>query len=479
LETQGGILLVFSGLFFLCIFLPVCLGLYYLIRNRTYRNWLLIIASLIFYAWGEPVWISILLLSTGLTYFSALIAEKHRGKIKGKTAFIFSVTGNLMILVFFKYSCFVINNINGLMGTGIKAPDVGLPIGISFYTFKLISYLVDVYKGETEAQKSPFKLLLYVSLFHQLLAGPISRYKDISQAIDNRKETFEDFNYGVSRFITGLGKKVILAGTAGKISGLFMGTDYTRLPLMGAWFGILMYAIQLYFDFSGYSDMAIGLGRMFGFRYKENFDYPYISKSASEFWRRWHISLGSFFKDYVYIPLGGNRKHRIRNLFIVWALTGLWHGADWNFVIWGLYYFVLLVIEKAFLIKLLEKLPGIVARLYLWLVTLIGWVFFYHNDIGEAFRFLGIMFGAGAKGITSPELSIHFWNNAVFLIIALVGCTPLFSGIFRKLEVEGNRGKFIWFIEVFGKPVFNIAVLVLSVIFLVGQSYSPFMYFKF
>ena len=440
---------------------------------------MLIIASLVFYAWGEPIWISILLLSTGFTYFSAIVAEKHRGNVKGKTALIISVAGNLLILGIFKYSGFLINNMNGLMGTGIKAPAVGLPIGISFYTFKLISYVVDVYKGETEAQKSPFKLLLYVSLFHHLLAGPIIRYKDIYEAIDNRVESFQDFNYGVSRFITGLGKKVIMAGTAGKITELFMGTDYTRLPLLGAWFGILMYALQLYFDFSGYSDMAIGLGSMFGFKYKENFDYPYISKSASEFWRRWHISLGSFFRDYVYIPLGGNRKHRIRNLFIVWTLTGLWHGADWNFVIWGLYYFVLLVIEKAFLIKFFEKLPGIVSRLYLWVVTLIGWVFFYHNDMGQAFRFLGIMFGVGAKGITSPELSIHFWNNAVFLIIALIGCTPLFSGIFRKLKEEGTDSKLVWFIETYSKPVFNIAVLILSVIFLAGQSYSPFMYFKF
>ena len=261
---------------------------------------------------------------------------------------VISVVGNLLILGFFKYSGFLIDNINGIIGSNIQTPDIGLPIGISFYTFKIVSYLVDVYNGETEAQKSPFKLLLYVSLFHQLMAGPITRYRDISEAIDNRVETFKDFNSGVSRFIIGLGKKVILAGTAGKVVESFLSTDYTRLSLLGAWFGILMFAFQLYFDFSGYSDMAIGLGSMFGFKYKENFDYPYISKSASEFWRRWHISLGSFFRDYVYIPLGGNRKHRIRNLFIVWALTGLWHGANWNFVIWGLYYFVLLLIEKRF-----------------------------------------------------------------------------------------------------------------------------------
>lgn len=471
--------MVFSSLFFLCNFLPICLGLYYIIKNRTYRNWMLVITSLLFYAWGEPVWISVLLLSTVISYFSGLIAEKHRGSLKGKTALVASIAGNLLILCFFKYSGFLIDNINGLIGLNIQMPEIGLPIGISFYTFKIISYLVDVYKGETEAQKSPLKLLLYVSLFHQLMAGPITQYKDISEAIDNRVETFMDFNYGVSRFIIGLGKKVILAGTAGKAAELFLGTDYTRLPLLGAWFGILMFSIQLYFDFSGYSDMAIGLGRMFGFKYKENFNYPYISKSASEFWRRWHISLGSFFKDYVYIPLGGNRKHRLRNLFIVWSLTGLWHGADWSFVIWGLYYFAILMIEKAFLLKLFEKIPGIFSRLYLWVAVLIGWVFFYHNDIGQAFEFLGIMFGPSANAISNPELSIHFWNNAVFLIISLIGCTPVISVFFRKLKGTGDGGKVIKFIEMYGKPVFNIAVLILSVIFLVGQSYSPFMYFKF
>ena len=471
--------MVFSSLFFLCNFLPVCLGLYYIIKNRTYRNWLLIIVSLLFYAWGEPVWISILLLSTGLSYCSALIAEKYRGSPQGKMALVASITGNLMILGFFNYSGFLFENINNVLERNIHMPESGLPIGISFYTFKIISYIVDVYKGKTEAQKSPFKLLLYVSLFHQIMAGPITRYKDISEAIDNRVETFKDFNYGVSRFIIGLGKKVILAGTAGKAAESFLGTDYTRLPLLGAWFGILMFALQLYFDFSGYSDMAIGLGSMFGFKYKENFDYPYISKSASEFWRRWHISLGSFFKDYVYIPLGGNKKHRTVNLFIVWALTGLWHGADWNFVIWGLYYFVLLVIEKVFLLKLFEKLPGIFSRLYLWIAVLIGWVFFYHNDIGQAFEFLRIMFSPGAVAISSPELSIHFWNDAVFLIISLIGCTPVISGIYKKLKGEGVGGKVSRFIEEFGLPDFNIAVLVLSIIFLVGQSYSPFMYFKF
>lgn len=457
----------------------MCLGLYYIIRDRTYRNCLLIIASLLFYAWGEPLWILLLLFSTSVSYFGAILTERHRGSIKGKLALVVSIVINLLILIFLKYSGFLINSINDLFGTSFQVLNTGLPIGISFYTFKIISYIADVYKGEVEAQKSPFKLLLYVSLFHQLMAGPITRYKDISDGIDNRVESTEDFNTGVSRFIIGLGKKAILAGTAGKAVETFMGGDYAKLPLLGAWYGILMFALQLYFDFSGYSDMAIGLGYMFGFRYRENFDYPYISKSVSEFWRRWHISLGSFFRDYVYIPLGGNRRHQFQNLFVVWILTGLWHGADWNFVIWGLYYFVLLVIEKAFLLKFLEKIPGIFSRIYLWLAVLVGWVFFYHNDIGQAFQFLGIMFGLEAKAITSPELSIHFWNNAVFLIISLTGCTPVMAGIIKKLNGEGRRGKAAGFIEKYIMPAFKIAVLVLSVISLVGQSYNPFMYFKF
>jgi alginate O-acetyltransferase complex protein AlgI len=470
--------LVFSSLFFLCNFLPVCLGLYYIIKNRTHRNWLLIIASLLFYAWGEPGWILLLLLSSFICFYGAILIEKFRDDIRGKIALTVSVEVILLILVFLKYSGFLVNSFNSLLGTNFQAVDFGLPIGISFYTFKIISYLADVYKGETEAQKSPLKMLLYVSLFHQLMAGPITKYKDISDALDNRVESFDDFNRGVSRFIVGLGKKVILAGTAGKSVEIFLDGDYERLPLLGAWFGILMFALQLYFDFSGYSDMAVGLGYMFGFRYNENFNYPYISRSASEFWRRWHISLGSFFRDYVYIPLGGNRRHRIRNLFIVWVLTGLWHGASWNFVIWGLYYFVLLVIEKAFLLRILEKVPGIFSRIYLWLAVLVGWVFFFHNDIGQAVKFLGIMFGPAAKSISSPELSIHFWNNAVFLVIALIGCTPV-AAVINKLTGEGDRGKTAVFIGKYAKPLFNIAVLVLSVIFLIGQSYSPFMYFKF
>lgn len=460
--------MVFSSLFFLCIFLPVSLGLYYLIKNRTYRNLILILTSLFFYAWGEPVWISILIVSTLINWFLALKISENKNNWKGKAALTLSVAENLLILVFFKYSGFIAENINLVIGSNIGLGSVGLPIGISFFTFKIISYTADVYMGEVNAQKSPFKLLLYVSLFHQIMAGPIVRYKDMEEAIDNRVETVELFNDGVNRFIIGLGKKVLLSNTAAKVAVNFLGTDYTRLSVLGAWFGVILFALQLYFDFSGYSDMAIGLGKMFGFTYKENFNYPYISKSATEFWRRWHISLGSFFKDYVYIPLGGNRRFRIRNLFIVWLLTGLWHGASWNFIIWGLYFFVLICVEKLFFKKPLEMIPGIFSRIYLWVAVLVGWVFFYHTDLSQAFTFLGIMFGAKNTPFSSPEVSIHFWNNAVLLLIALIGCTPVFKRLNQKFKFGA-----------FAKPVFNTMVLILSLIFLAGQTYSPFMYFKF
>lgn len=471
--------MVFSSLFFLCNFLPASLGLYYIIKNRAYRNCILILTSLLFYAWGEPVWVTILVFSTFLNFLIALKAEKYRGGPRGKAAVALSVTVNLAVLVLFKYSGFIADNINGILGTNLQIAGYGLPIGISFYTFKIISYVVDVYKGDAEAQKSPFKLLLYVSLFHHLTAGPIVRYRDIACAIDDRVENARDFNYGVSRFIIGLGKKAIIANTAGEVAEAVMGTDYARLPMLGAWFGILLFALQIYFDFSGYSDMAIGLGKMFGFTYGENFNYPYVSRSATEFWRRWHISLGSFFRDYLYIPLGGNRRHRIRNLFVVWLLTGLWHGASWNFIIWGLYYFILLCIEKLFLNRLFDKIPAIFSRIYLWIAVLVGWVFFCHTDLSRALRFIGIMFGANKGLVTSPEVSIYFWNNAVFLIIALIGCTPAVKLLYQRIRPRIEEGKIAMILDNIARPALILCVLVLSIVFLAGQSYNPFLYFKF
>lgn len=471
--------MVFSSLVFLCIFLPINLFLYFIIKNRTWRNGILIVSSLFFYAWGEPIWITAMIFSGMFDYFNGLMVEKYHGTKKAKAFVALSVTGNLLLLGAFKYSGFFVENINALLGLSLPVPHISLPIGISFYTFQTISYVVDVYRGEVKAQQSPFKLLLFVSLFHQLVAGPIVRYKDIAAEIEHREITVAGFSEGVNRFIIGLGKKVLIANTAGELSLNFLGTDYGKLPVAGAWLGIALYAIQIYFDFSGYSDMAIGLGRMFGFTYKENFNYPYISKSATEFWRRWHISLGTFFRDYLYIPLGGNRRHQVRNLLIVWFLTGFWHGASWNFIIWGLYYFVFVFVEKLFLNKVLERIPAIFSRIYLLLVVLIGWVFFWHTDLGECFRFIGVMFG-NAYAFTNSEVSLLFRSNALFLVIAVIASTPLAKKLFEAMKAyfEDNRERVAFMDRVF-KPVINIFILVLSLAFLVGQSYNPFLYFRF
>jgi alginate O-acetyltransferase complex protein AlgI len=471
--------LVFSSLVFLCIFLPVNLFLYFIIKNRTWRNWILILSSLFFYAWGEPVWITAMIFSGVFDYFNGLMVEKYHGTKEAKFFVALSITGNLLLLGAFKYSGFFVENINALFGLSLNVPRISLPIGISFYTFQTISYVVDVYRGEVKAQRSPFKFMLFVSLFHQLVAGPIVRYSDIAAEIEHREVTATGFSEGVNRFIIGLGKKVLIANTAGELALSFLGTDYEKLPVAGAWLGILLYAFQIYFDFSGYSDMAIGLGRMYGFTYKENFNYPYISKSATEFWRRWHISLGSFFRDYLYIPLGGNRRNHARNLLVVWFLTGLWHGASWNFIIWGLYYFVFVFAEKLFLKKLLDRIPAFFSRIYLLLIVLVGWVFFYHIDMGEGLRFLGVMFGR-AYAFTNSEVSILFRGNALFLVLAVIASTPLAKRLFEAVKTYflGNRARVVFMDRVF-KPVINIFILVLSLAFLVGQSYNPFLYFRF
>jgi len=472
--------LVFSSLFFLCVFLPVNIILYYAVNNNTYRNVILIVSSLVFYAWGEPVWILVLILSGFFNYFIGTSIEKNRENGKGKGIVSLAIIANLFILGFFKYFGFFVENLNTLTGIDIPIIDIGLPIGISFYTFKSISYIVDVYRGEVKAEKSPFEFLLYVSLFHHLVAGPIVRYKDVEENIKKRAISFNAFNNGVERFIIGLGKKVIIANQANEFSKVFLDMNYSSLPVLGAWAGILLFAIEIYFDFSGYSDMAIGLGKMYGFHYKENFNYPYIAKSATEFWRRWHISLTSFFKDYVYIPLGGNRKFHIRNMLIVWLLTGLWHGASWNFVIWGLYFFVLLVIEKYLLFKIEKKIPKIIWRLYFVVIILVGWVFFYHSSLSDAIQFLGIMFGAGASSFSSSEVEIFLNSYIIFIGIALIGCTPFIKSIFQRIKGHMEKKQIgVYSVDQIVKSIVNTAIFIMSIIMLVGQSYSPFLYFKF
>ncbi|NLW27818.1 MBOAT family O-acyltransferase [Acetivibrio saccincola] len=472
--------MVFSSLFFLCVFLPVNIILYYAVNNNTYRNVILIVSSLVFYAWGEPVWILVLILSGFFNYFIGTSIEKNRENGKGKGIVSLAIIANLFILGFFKYFGFFVENLNTLTGIDIPIIDIGLPIGISFYTFKSISYIVDVYRGEVKAEKSPFEFLLYVSLFHHLVAGPIVRYKDVEENIKKRAISFNAFNNGVERFIIGLGKKVIIANQANEFSKVFLDMNYSSLPVLGAWAGILLFAIEIYFDFSGYSDMAIGLGKMYGFHYKENFNYPYIAKSATEFWRRWHISLTSFFKDYVYIPLGGNRKFHIRNMLIVWLLTGLWHGASWNFVIWGLYFFVLLVIEKYLLFKIEKKIPKIIWRLYFVVIILVGWVFFYHSSLSDAIQFLGIMFGAGASSFSSSEVEIFLNSYIIFIGIALIGCTPFIKSIFQRIKGHMEKKQIgVYSVDQIVKSIVNTAIFIMSIIMLVGQSYSPFLYFKF
>ncbi len=479
LTFRGVFPLVFSSLTFLYLFLPISLLLYFSVRNIKYKNYCLILISLTFYAWGEPIWVSLLLFSSFVDYFHGLIAEKHRENWKGKAAVISSLIVNLGLLGIFKYSDFIISNFNILTNLNIESYKFSLPIGISFYTFQTISYVIDVYRNKVEAQKSPAKLLLYVSMFPQLIAGPIVRYRDIAYEIDNRIITSKSVSQGINRFVIGLSKKVMIANIAGQLSDTFLKTQFTDLTVVGAWFGILMFAIQIYFDFSGYSDMAIGLGKIFGFNYKENFNYPYISKSATEFWRRWHISLGTFFKDYVYIPLGGNRKYYVRNLFIVWFLTGLWHGASWNFVIWGLYFGLLIFIERTVLMKVLEKLPKALTYIYFIVIVLVGWVFFYFTDLSSAFNVIGVMFGLGNVDLIDLSTRIYIVNNVYFTITAIILSTPILRIILNKLAKYCDNHKLLKVNVDYIVPIVNVSLLLIATALLVGQTYNPFLYFRF
>ena len=363
--------MVFADLIFLYCFLPLNLIFYYMSGNKLWRNIVLVAFSLFFYAWGEPVWIILLIFSATIDYFHGLMVEANRGNVKAKLAVASSVVVNLGLLGIFKYSGLLYETINSVFGLSLKVPTFALPIGISFYTFQTISYVIDVYRGEAAAQRSYLKFLMYVSLYPQLVAGPIVRYRDVETEINVRTETLAGISRGMSRFCVGLLKKTLIANFAGSLSAGFLGGDLNNLSVLGAWYGIALYAIQIYYDFSGYSDMAIGLANMFGFHYLENFNYPYVSRSATEFWRRWHISLGTFFREYLYIPLGGNRNMMIRNLLVTWFLTGLWHGASWNFVVWGLFWGMLILIEKLFLSRVLECVPRIFSHLYLLAAMLV------------------------------------------------------------------------------------------------------------
>lgn len=461
------------------LFLPVCLLLYFILRSIKARNYLLLAMSLLFYAWGEPKWIILMIVTTLIDYGAGLLVDKYRGQKLAKWALAGSVVITLSFLAVFKYLGFFNQNLNQIFGAELPTQIFNLPIGISFYTFQAITYVVDVYRGKAQVQRSYANLLLYVALFPQLIAGPIVRYTDIAAQLENRETTLPGFSKGITRFVTGLGKKVLLANIAGQIATSLIGGDLSQASVLGAWLGIFAYTFQIYFDFSGYSDMAIGLGHMFGFTYVENFNYPYISKSITEFWRRWHISLSTFFRDYVYIPLGGNRRHQLRNMFIVWALTGLWHGASWNFVLWGLYYFVFLAIEKLFLGKFLEKLPAVVGHVYALFIIVVGWVFFYFDDVSRLGQMLKLMFGFSGQAGVLPTDTVLLKNHLVFFLVAIIACIPVSKLVKALLIRFSRRGTAQEAIAGAVGIVYDVALLFFSTAALVGASYNPFLYFRF
>ena len=461
------------------LFLPICLLLYFILHGIKARNYLLLVMSLLFYAWGEPKWIMLMIVTTLIDYGAGLLVDQYRGQKLAKWALAGSVVITLSFLAVFKYLGFFNQNLNQIFGAELPTQIFNLPIGISFYTFQAITYVVDVYRGKAQVQRSYANLLLYVALFPQLIAGPIVRYTDIAAQLENREMTLPGFSKGITRFVTGLGKKVLLANIAGQVATSLIGGDLSKASVLGAWLGIFAYTFQIYFDFSGYSDMAIGLGHMFGFTYVENFNYPYISKSITEFWRRWHISLSTFFRDYVYIPLGGNRRHQLRNMFIVWALTGLWHGASWNFVLWGLYYFVFLAIEKLFLGKFLEKLPAVVGHAYALFIIVVGWVFFYFDDVSRLGQMLKLMFGFSGQAGVLPTDTVLLKNHLVFFLVAIIACIPV-SKLVKALLIRFSRkGPVQESLAGAAGILYDVALLFFSTAALVGASYNPFLYFRF
>ena len=466
--------MVFSSTIFLCVYLPLVLLGYYICPKKG-RNLFLLIVSLVFYAWGEPKYVFLMIFSILVNYIFGRLMDKHReNKKRLKLMLVLSVVIDIGLLSVFKYTDFIITNVNAIFGANFDLLNIALPIGISFYTFQAMSYTIDVYRDDVRVQKNLIDFGMYITMFPQLIAGPIVRYADVQDQLAERSVTTADFSEGVMRFVVGLGKKVLLANQMGAVwSDIYaLGGDVSALM---AWTGAIAYTFQIYFDFSGYSDMAIGLGRMFGFKFPENFRYPYQSVSITDFWRRWHITLSTWFKEYLYIPLGGNRRGLARqalNLLIVWSLTGFWHGAGWNFVLWGLYYFVILFIEKLFLLKALDKLPKFFRHVYALVLIIIGWVIFASDDVSVLLPYLGSMFGAnGAIGGMDVYTLL---TKAVLLIICCIASTELPKKLF--LSAAGAMNEKAAFTL---KSVLMIALLALSMILLIGDSYNPFLYFRF
>lgn len=466
--------MVFSSTIFLCVYLPLVLLGYYICPKKG-KNLFLLIVSLIFYAWGEPKYVFLMIFSILVNYVFGLLMDKHReNKKRLKLLLVISVIIDLGLLSVFKYTDFIITNINSVFGAGFDLLNIALPIGISFYTFQAMSYTIDVYRDNVRFQRNLIDFGMYITMFPQLIAGPIVRYSDVQDQLAERNVTTADFSEGIMRFVVGLGKKVLLANQMGAVwTQIYaLGGDISALM---AWTGAAAYTFQIYFDFSGYSDMAIGLGRMFGFKFPENFRYPYESVSITDFWRRWHITLSTWFKEYLYIPLGGNRRGLARqalNLLIVWTLTGFWHGAGWNFVMWGLYYFAILFIEKLFLLKALDKLPRLFRHAYALLLIVIGWVIFASDDVSVMLPYLGSMFGAnGALGGMDVYTLL---TRAALMVICCVASTELPRRLF--VTAAGKMNEKAAFTV---KSVLTLTLLALSVVFLIGDSYNPFLYFRF
>ncbi|CAM4101031.1 MBOAT family O-acyltransferase [Bacillus paramycoides] len=464
--------MVFSNLFFLCLFLPAVLLIYYAVRKEL-QNIVLLFFSLVFYAWGEPIYVFLMLFSIFVNYwFGILLGNSRFTNGQRKMLLTFAIVMNTAILGYFKYANFLVDNINSIFHTNIILEKIPLPIGISFFTFHAMSYIIDIYKKKVDAQRNIFDLALYFTVFPQLVAGPIVRYNTISHQLHQRTVDAKKFSEGIRRFIIGLGKKVLIANQLGAIADEIFAMNPSDMSVSLAWMGAIAYTLQIYFDFSGYSDMAIGLGKMFGFDFLENFNYPYISKSISEFWRRWHISLGSWFRDYVYIPLGGNRVTTwkvYRNLFIVWGLTGFWHGASWTFMIWGIYYGILIALEKAGLENLLQKLWSPLQHIYVMFLVIIGWVFFRADNFSYCFEFLKSMFGFNGP-LTDINSYFYIMNYWGIFLLAIITAAPVFPWLQKMLSTK--RFAIL-------SPVYYLSILVIVLVFLTNATYNPFIYFRF
>lgn len=473
--------MVFSSAVFLFVFFPLTLILYFMVgrsgdeeKDIAKKNLILCLASLIFYAWGEPVYIVLMCLSIFFNYHLGLDMESHRNSSrKMKALLIFGVCFNLFMLGFFKYAGFIVSNLNSLFGTAIEFEGLPLPVGISFYTFQILSYVIDVYRGQVRAQTKIVSFAAYISMFPQLIAGPIVQYSDIEKQLSHRTVTIDNFYEGIIYFIRGLGKKVLFANTIGAVYSDIISQGISDTSVVTAWICIICYTLQIYFDFSGYSDMAVGLGKMFGFEFVQNFNFPYKAVSITDFWRRWHISLSSWFRDYVYIPLGGNRKGTLRtifNIFVVWSLTGLWHGAAWNFIAWGMFYGVLLILEKYVLKNILERVPVIFRHIGTLIVVMIGWVFFSSENMTQATDFIGALIGFGNGSFIDSQAMYLLSENAFPIFAMSLSAVGVFEMISTREETRVYKAL---------KCVVYLVIFILCITFLVSETYNPFLYFRF